>query len=62
MRDVNISLEKENTSERDKNTKTSLNQSTRKSKNIANTTSTSLKKYVNSHKPDQNSTVKTAFY
>jgi len=44
--------------------KTSLNHLSRKTNKIANTTSTSLQRYNTNHhsKPDQNSTVKTAFY
>ena len=60
---MNQSIEKQNTSERDKPMRTSMNHLNRKANKISNTTSTSLQRYVsNTNQTDQNSTVKTAFY
>ena len=63
MKDVHA-LDRDNNSEKDKNMRTSMNHLSRKTNKIANTTSTSLQRYTttNQSKPDQNATVKTAFY
>jgi hypothetical protein len=61
-KEINQSPEKENHSERDKPMRTSMNHISRKINKIGNTTSTSLQRYTNPNKTDQNATVKTAFF